>query len=407
MDNNNIRSQFPILSKKLNQPRLAYLDSAATTQKPLCVIDAIHKYYSEMNANVHRGVYQLSETATKAFENARKTVQHFINAPSAKECIFVKSVTEAINLVAHSFGNQFVKEDDEILISAMEHHSNIVPWQILCQAKGAKLKIIPMDLNGELILENLEQHFSKKTKLLAITHASNALGTINPLADIIKRAHAHHIPVLVDGAQFAPHHPIDVQALDCDFYTFSGHKIYGPTGIGVLYGKSKWLDLMPPYQGGGEMILQVTFEKTTYNEIPYKFEAGTPAIAEAIALGRAIDYLTEIGWDYIIKNENHILAYATERLSKIPGLQIIGQAKEKVGVVSFTLEGIHPHDIGTIVDQFGVAIRTGHHCAMPIMDFFKVPATARASFGIYNTIEDIDQLIFSLKEVQKVFSRKN
>ncbi|HEV2524282.1 MAG TPA: cysteine desulfurase [Gammaproteobacteria bacterium] len=401
--NNNIRTDFPILQKTIHGHPLVYLDNAATTQKPQCVLDSLNQYYSGMNANIHRGVHQLSTIATQAFENARASVQKFINAKHAKECIFVRGATEAINLVATSFGGKFVNSGDEILISAMEHHSNIVPWQMLCQAKGAHLKVIPMNERGELKLETIEKLFNKKTKLLAITHASNALGTLNPLAEIIQSAHAHHIPVLVDGAQSAPHLKIDVLALDCDFFTFSSHKTYGPTGVGVLYGKTHLLEAMPPYQGGGEMILEVSFEKSTYSEIPFKFEAGTPAIGEVIAFGSALEYLERLGWDFITKHEKTLLQDATEKLSSFPGLKIIGTAKEKVGVISFTLDGVHPHDIGSILDQFGIAIRTGHHCAMPIMDFFNVPATARASFGIYNTIDDIDKLIMGLHEVRKIF----
>jgi cysteine desulfurase/selenocysteine lyase len=403
----NIRADFPILRKTIHGHPLVYLDNAATTQKPQCVLDVLSQYYSEKNANIHRGVHHLSTIATEAYENARITVQKFINAKQAKECIFVRGATEAINLVAASFGGKFVNSGDEVLISAMEHHSNIVPWQMLCQAKGAHLKVIPMNERGELKLETIEQLFSKKTKLLAITHASNALGTRNPLAEIIQSAHAHHIPVLVDGAQSAPHLKIDVQALDCDFFTFSSHKTYGPTGVGVLYGKTHLLEAMPPYQGGGEMILEVSFEKSTYNELPFKFEAGTPAIGEVIAFGSALEYLERLGWDFITKHEKTLLRDATEKLLAFPGLKIIGTAKEKVGVISFTLDGVHPHDIGSILDQFGVAIRTGHHCAMPIMDFFNVPATARASFGIYNTIDDIDKLIRGLHEVRRIFPSPN
>lgn len=398
-----IRANFPILNRTVHQHPLVYLDNAATTQKPQCVLDALINYYQEINANIHRGVYHLSEKATEAFENARRTVQTFINAQYAKECIFVKSTTEAINLVAQSYGNQFVKENDEILISAMEHHSNIVPWQMLCQNKGAHLKVIPINTRGELPIDTLEQYFSKKTKLLAITHVSNALGTLNPLREIIKKAHDHHIPVLVDGAQSASHLKIDVQELDCDFFTFSGHKIYGPTGIGILYGKAHWLEAMPPYQGGGEMILQVSFEKTTYKEIPLKFEAGTPPIAEAIALAKALEYLSAIGWQAIMEHETSLLNYAATALSSIPRLKILGTPQHRVGVLSFTMEGAHPHDIGTIVDQFGVAIRTGHHCAMPIMDFYGIPATARASFAIYNTLAEIDRLVSALQEVKQLF----
>ncbi len=406
MNTKMIKSDFPILKKLIHGHPLAYLDNAATTQKPQCVIDTISEYYTDMNANVHRGVHHLSAIATDAYENARVIVQKFINAKHAKECVFVRSTTEAVNLVATSFGQAFIQPGDEILISAMEHHSNIVPWQMLCQTKGAHLKVIPMNEQGELKLETLEKLFSQKTKLLAITHVSNALGTVNPLAEIIQKAHAHHISVFVDGAQSAPHLKIDVQALDCDFFTFSSHKTYGPMGVGVLYGKADLLEAMPPYQGGGDMILQVTFEKSTYNEIPFKFEAGTPAIAEVIALGRALEYLNQLGWDYITQHENLLLKSATEKLSAFPGLNIIGTAKEKIGVISFTLDGIHPHDIGSIVDKSGVAIRTGHHCAMPIMDFFKIPATARASFGLYNTEDDIDQLIMALYEVRRIFKCK-
>ncbi len=398
-----VRGDFPILKKRIQNHPLVYLDNAATTQKPQCVLNMLNQYYSEMNANIHRGVHKLSVDATKAYENARRIVQNFINAKQAKECIFVRSTTEAINLVAASFGEKFVNSGDEILISAMEHHSNIVPWQMLCQAKGAHLKVIPMNEQGELKLETLEQLFSQKTKLLAITHASNALGTLNPLQKIIQSAHTHHIPVFVDGAQSAPHLKIDVQALDCDFFTFSSHKTYGPTGVGVLYGKTHLLEAMPPYQGGGDMILQVSFEKTTYHAIPYKFEAGTPAIGEVIAFGTALEYLEQLGWDDITAHEKSLLQYATEKLSAFPGLKIIGTAKEKIGVISFTLDGIHPHDIGTILDQYGIAIRTGHHCAMPIMDFFKIPATARVSFGIYNTRDDIDKLIIGLAHATRRF----
>lgn len=401
-----IRQDFPILNTIVRGQRLAYLDNAATTQKPLCVLDTLNQYYRELNANVHRGVHYLSEAATEAYENARQTVQHFLNAKHAKECIFVKSATEAINLVASSFGRQFIRPGDEIWISTMEHHSNIVPWQMLCQHHGAHLKIIPINEKGELLLESLENQYSEKIKLLAITHVSNTLGTLNPLKEIIDKAHAYHIPVLIDGTQSAPHFKIDVQALDCDFFIFSGHKIYGPTGIGVLYGKASWLEALPPYQGGGEMIAEVNFIKgTTYKEIPLKFEAGTPPIAEAIGLSSALKYLTQLGWDAIWAHEQSLLHYATEALATISGIKIIGTAPKKIGVISFIMENIHPHDIGSIVDQFGVAIRTGHHCTMPVMDFFKVPATARISFGIYNNLTDIDQLINALHEVKKIFGQ--
>ncbi len=403
MNIHKIREDFPILKQMIHGKPLAYLDNAATTQKPYCVIDSLTQYYTETNANIHRGVHHLSEAATKAYEDARIKVQSFLNASSHRECIFVKSTTEAINLVAATFGEQYIQPGDEILISALEHHSNIVPWQFLCQKRGALLKVMPINKLGELKLEKLEQLITTKTKLLAISYASNALGTINPLKEIIKIAHAHHIPVLVDAAQAAPHLKMDVQALDCDFLTFSGHKIYGPTGIGVLYGKSHWLEELPPYQGGGDMIKQVTFEYSTYNDIPFKFEAGTPPIAEAIALGQALDYLNQLGWDFIITHEKNLLEYTTNALTSFSGVKLIGTAREKVSVISFTLQGVHPHDIGSIVDQEGVAIRTGHHCAMPIMDFFKVPATARASMGIYNTLEDIDRLIIGLHKVKQIF----
>ncbi len=403
MDINTIRADFPILKQKIYGYPLAYLDSAATSQKPDSVINALSQFYQQNNANIHRGVYYLSESATKAYENARHSVQRFINAPHAKECIFVRSTTEAINLVAQCFGHLRVQPGDEIALSAMEHHSNIVPWQMLCEKKGATLKILPMNQRGELELDTLEHILTPKTKLLAITHASNALGTLNPIKKIIDVAHAHQVPVLVDGAQSTPHLKIDVQDLDCDFFTFSGHKTYGPTGIGVLYGKSRWLESMPPYQGGGEMISHVSFAKTTYNDLPYKFEAGTPAIAEVIALGTALEYIESIGWDFIRNHEQQLLAYATEALSSLPFIKLIGTAEEKIGVISFTMEGVHPHDVGSIVDQYGVAIRAGHHCAMPIMDFFNIPATARASFGLYNTLSDIDQLLQALQEVRKIF----
>ena len=399
----NYYDDFPILSKTIHGQRLAYLDNAATTQKPQCVIDSLVAYYSNSHANIHRGVHHLSEMATLQYENARKSVQRFIHAKHAKECVFVRGTTEAINLVAHSFGQLAVKEHDEIIISALEHHSNIVPWQLLCQRTGAILKVIPMDTHGELRLEELEKILSPKTRLLAITHISNALGTINPIADIIKQAHAYGVPVLIDGAQSAPHLKIDVQALDCDFFTFSSHKTYGPTGVGVLYAKEKWLEKMPPYQGGGEMILKVTFEEALYNEIPYKFEAGTPAIAEVIAFATALEYLMSIGLDRITQYEKKLLQVAENAMLTIPGLKLIGTAKDKASCISFTLDNIHPHDIGSIVDQKGVAIRTGHHCAMPIMDFFGISSTARASFGIYNTLEDIDQLITALWEVKRIF----
>lgn len=405
MNFNLVRKDFPILKQSIHGHPLAYLDNANTTQKPQVVIDALTDYYEHTNANIHRAVHYLSEKATKAYEHARETVQHFINAPAAKNCIFVKSTTEAINLVATSFGQRFVRAGDEILISALEHHSNIVPWQLLCKQTGANLKVIPMNKQGELELNQIEDYFTPKTKLLAISHASNALGTLNPIKKIIKIAHAHEVPVLVDGAQTAPHIPIDVQDLDCDFFVFSSHKIYGPTGIGVLYGKTSWLEEMPPYQGGGNMISTVSFERTTYNELPFKFEAGTPAIAEAIALAAALDYLTTIGWHAIQKHEEMLLNYAIQALDALPDIRLIGTASERISVISFVMDGVHPHDIASIVDQQGVAVRAGHHCSMPIMDYFKVPATVRASIGIYNTTADIDQLLQALTEVRKIFKK--
>jgi len=397
-----LQQDFPILQQPIHGHRLAYLDNAATTQKPHCVIEALNHHYTHTNANIHRSVHALGEQSTQAYEGARRTVQRFINAQDPKECIFVKSTTEAINLVATSFGS-FLKEGDEILISAMEHHSNIVPWQMACARQGAKLTVIPMNNSGELDLKTLPTLLTSKTKLLAITHVSNALGTLNPIKEIIALAHAHQVPVLVDGAQSAPHLKIDVQDLDCDFFTFSSHKTYGPTGVGVLYGKTHWLNAMPPYQGGGDMIAKVSFTETLYNELPYKFEAGTPPIAAVIGLGKALEYLMSLDFQAIIRHEHHLLTLAIEQLSEIPGLKIIGTAKNKISVISFTLENIHPHDIGTIVDQSGVAIRSGHHCAMPVMNFFGVPSTARISFGLYNTIEDIEQLIHALHKVTTLF----
>jgi len=402
MNIQDIAKDFPILQQKFKGYPLTYLDNAATTQKPQIVIDALSRYYETLNANIHRGVYTLSEEATKAFENARVIVQQFINAPKAQECIFVKSTTEAINLVATSFGQQFIHAGDEILISAMEHHSNIVPWQMLCQQKDAKLKVIPITTHGELV-DNIEQYFSPKTKLLALCHASNAIGTLNPIKEIIQKAHQHNIPVLIDGAQSIPHLPVDVQALDCDFFVFSSHKVYGPTGLGVLYGKTSWLEIMPPYQGGGDMILSVSFDKTTYNDLPFKFEAGTPAIANAIAFGSALEYLNTIGWDFIQAHENRLLEVATKALLALPFIRLIGTAKHKIGVIAFVMEGVHPHDVGSILDEYGINVRTGHHCAMPLMDFYQVPATIRVSFGIYNTLEDIELLIKGLHAVHKIF----
>lgn len=399
-----IREDFPILKLQVRGKSLIYFDNAATTQKPISVIERIQKYYLEENSNVHRGVHYLSELATKEFENARETVKNFINAESVEEIIFTRGTTEAINLVANSFGKTFLNEGDEIIISEMEHHSNIVPWQILCEEKNAKLKVIPFDDNGELIIDELENLITEKTKLISIVHISNSLGTINPIKKIIEIAHSYAVPVLVDGAQSIMHNKIDVQDLGCDFFVFSGHKIYGPTGIGVLYGKKELLEQMLPYQGGGDMIKSVTFEKTIYNDLPYKFEAGTPNIEGAIGLKAAIEYLSKIGLDQISIYENELLQYATEKLSQIPQLKIIGTAKEKASIISFVIENIHPHDIGTILDFEGIAVRTGHHCTQPVMQHFKIPATTRASFSFYNTKEEIDQLFNALQKVIKVFS---
>jgi len=399
-----IREDFPILKTQVRGKNLVYFDNAATTQKPISVIERIQKYYLEENSNVHRGVHYLSELATKEFESARETVRNFINAESIEEIIFTRGTTEAINLVANSFGKTFISEGDEIIISEMEHHSNIVPWQILCEEKKAKLKIIPFDDNGDLILDELENLITGRTKLISVVHISNSLGTINPIKKIIEIAHSYAIPVLLDGAQSIMHTKIDVQDLGCDFFVFSGHKIYGPTGIGVLYGKKELLEQMSPYQGGGDMIKSVTFEKTTYNDLPYKFEAGTPNIEGAIGLKAAIDYLNEIGLEQISVYENELLQYATDKLSEIPQLKIIGTAKEKASIISFILENIHPHDVGTILDFEGIAVRTGHHCTQPVMQHFNIPATTRASFSFYNTKEEIDKLFSAIQKVIKVFS---
>lgn len=399
-----IRADFPILKQQIRGKPLVYLDNAATCQKPQAVIDSISRLYTHDYANVHRGVHTLSERSTAAYEGAREKVKNFINAASSKETIFVRGTTEAVNLVAHSFGLASIKAGDEILISGMEHHSNIVPWQILCQQTGAVLKVVPINTLGELVYSEFERLLSYKTKLVAMVHMSNALGTINPVKDIIAAAHAQGIPVLLDGAQAIPHMAVDVQELDCDFYAFSGHKLYGPSGIGVLYGKQALLEAMPPYQGGGDMIRKVTFEHTEYNVLPYKFEAGTPSIADVVGLGAALDYVNGIGMDNIAVHEAELLAYATERARHIHGLKIIGEAQNKGGILSFTLNKVHPHDIGTMLDHIGIAVRAGHHCAMPVMDFFGIPATARASFAMYNTKEEVDILMDGLVELIKVFS---
>jgi cysteine desulfurase / selenocysteine lyase len=399
-----IRKDFPILKREVNGRTLVYLDSAATSQKPQQVIDAIDRYYEEQNANVHRGVHFLSQLATREYEEARVKVQRFINAAESHEVIFTRGTTESINLVANSFGRKFVREGDEIIISAMEHHSNIVPWQMLCEYTGAELRVIPMNDQGELLIDEFAQMLNPRVKLVAVAHISNALGTINPVKRIIELAHSRDIPVLLDGAQAAPHIKIDVRDLDCDFYTFSGHKLCGPTGIGVLYGKSDLLNAMPPFMGGGDMIASVTFEKTTYNVLPAKFEAGTPHIEGAIVLGIAIDYLNSIGLDRIAAYEHELLGYATEVIGAIPGVKIIGTAREKASVLSFTVNEIHPHDLGTILDQEGIAIRAGHHCAQPVMKRFGVPATARASIAFYNTREEIDALAEGIQKAIDVFA---
>ncbi len=399
-----IRADFPILREKAHGHTLVYLDNAATSQKPKAVIDAIVGYYEHENANIHRGVHYLSERATEEFELARKSAQKFINAPRPSEIIFVRGATEAINLVAQTYGRTHVHAGDEVLITAMEHHSDIVPWQILCEQQGAKLKVAPINDRGELILAEFERLLTPRTKIVGVGHVSNALGTVNPVREIVTMAHARNIPVLVDGAQAAPHVAIDVQQLDCDFYAISGHKMYGPTGIGILYGKQALLEAMPPYQGGGDMISSVTFEKTSYNRVPHKFEAGTPDMAGAIGLRAAIEYLQKLGMNNIAAHEHQLLEYATRAVSAIPGVRIIGTARHKASVLSFVIEGVHPHDIGTILDQQGIAIRTGHHCAQPVMECFKIDATARASFGIYNTKEEIDALVRGIKKVQEVFA---
>ncbi len=398
-----LRIQFPILKREVHGRSLVYLDNAATSQKPRSVIDAERHYYEVLNANIHRGVHALSQEATDAFEAARDKVRDFLKARRREEIIFTRGATEAINLVAHSWGRSELKPGDEILVSEMEHHANIVPWQLLCEATGAVLKVIPIDERGALVPGAVESMVNARTRLVGITQVSNALGTVNPVAEIIRLAHAVGAVVLVDGAQAVPHMAADVTALDCDFYVFSGHKLYGPTGIGVLYGKQALLEKMPPYQGGGDMISQVTFRKTTYNDLPYKFEAGTPHIAGVVGLGAAIDFVHSVGLEAIAAHEDRLLAYATQQAECFEGLRIIGTVPGKASILSFVLKGVHPHDIGTILDNEGVAIRTGHHCAMPVMDHFGVPATARASFALYNTTAEVDALFGALRRVEELF----
>ena len=399
-----LKSDFPTLKQKINGNELVYLDNAATTQKPEKVIKALESYYRSINSNIHRGVHTLSVRATDAYEEARSKVAAFVNAENREEIIFVRGATEAINLVANSYVRPILKEGDQIIISQMEHHANIVPWQIICEQRKAELKIIPMNDKGELLIEKIEGMISEKTKFISINHVSNSLGTVNRIEDVIKVAHDNNIRIMIDGAQAVQHLSVDLMKLNADFYCFSGHKIYAPTGIGVLYGKKELLGKMPPYQGGGDMIKSVTFEKTVYNDIPNRFEAGTPNIAGVIGLGTAIDYLVSIGIENIAKHEKELLDYATQEIIKIEGVQIIGNAIEKASVLSFVIEGIHPHDIGTIMDKQGVAIRTGHHCTQPTMDFYGVPATARASFAIYNTKKDVNALINSVKKTIQVFT---
>lgn len=403
-DVNRIREDFPVLSQTVNGKPLVYLDNGASSQVPNLVIERGSKYLAEEHSNIHRGVHYLSQHATTAYEAAREKVKRFINAKEAKECIFVRGCTEGCNLVAYSYGRKFINEGDEIILSQMEHHANIIPWQVVAEEKGAKIRVIPMNERGELIIEEYENMLNERTKIVAITHVSNSLGTINPVKEMIATAHKFGVPVFVDGAQAIPHFPVDVQDLDADFYTFSGHKMFAPTGSGVLYGKKEWLDKIPPYQTGGGMIRTVTFEKTTYAPIPEKFEAGTPAIAANIGLGAAIDYLNSIDFEAAAKYEHELLEYATEKLSAIEGVKIIGTAKEKASVLSFTIENVHPHDIGTILDQQGIAVRAGHHCAQPVMQFFDVPATARASFAFYNTKEEVDKLVGAVQKVMEVFA---
>jgi cysteine desulfurase/selenocysteine lyase len=403
-DVHKVRADFPILARKVRGKALVYLDNAATTQKPQAVIDAMVRYYTAENANIHRGVHTLSEQATESYEQSRLTVQRSLNAAEPREIVFVRGATEGINLVAQTWGRANIGRGDEIVISAMEHHSNIVPWQILCEQQGANLRVAPVNDAGELLFDEFEKLLGPKTKLVAMAHVSNALGTVNPVRKIVEAARRCNARVLLDGAQAVPHMTVDVRAIDCDFYVFSGHKVYAPTGIGILYGKAELLEAMPPYQGGGDMISSVTFEKTLYNRLPHKFEAGTPHVSGAIGLGAALEYVNSLGMGSIARHEKQVLAYGTKRLLEIPGLRLIGTAREKEGILSFVMEGIHPHDIGTILDQEGIAIRTGHHCAQPLMERFGVPATARASLALYNTMEEMDALASGLHKVREVLA---
>ena len=403
MDLNKIREDFPILSRTVYNRPLVYLDNGATTQKPRCVVDAITDEYYSVNANVHRGVHFLSQQATELHEASRETVRRFINARSTNEIVFTRGTTESINLLAYSFGEAMMKEGDEVIISTMEHHSNIVPWQLLAERKGIRLRVIPITDEGELMMDEYERLFTEKTRLVSVMHVSNVLGTVNPVRRIIDIAHSHGVPVLIDGAQSTPHFAVDMQELDCDFFAFSGHKIYGPTGIGVLYGKEEWLDRLPPYQGGGEMIKNVSFEKTTFNELPYKFEAGTPDYVATHALAKALDYVSEIGMDHIQRHEQELTHYAMERMAEIPGMRFIGTAPEKDAVISFLVGDIHHLDMGTLLDRLGIAVRTGHHCAEPLMRRMGIEGTVRASFGLYNTKEEVDILVAGIDRVRKMF----
>ena len=400
---NKIREDFPILSRTVYNRPLVYLDNGATTQKPRCVVDAITDEYYSVNANVHRGVHFLSQQATELHEASRETVRRFINARSTNEIVFTRGTTESINLLAYSFGEAMMKEGDEVIISTMEHHSNIVPWQLLAERKGIRLRVIPITDEGELMMDEYERLFTEKTRLVSVMHVSNVLGTVNPVRRIIDIAHSHGVPVLIDGAQSTPHFAVDMQELDCDFFAFSGHKIYGPTGIGVLYGKEEWLDRLPPYQGGGEMIKNVSFEKTTFNELPYKFEAGTPDYVATHALAKALDYVSEIGMDNIQRHEQELTRYAMERMAEIPGMRFIGTAPEKDAVISFLVGDIHHLDMGTLLDRLGIAVRTGHHCAEPLMRRMGIEGTVRASFGLYNTKEEVDILVAGIDRVRKMF----